>query len=79
MRAPNYDVDKYNVLLDNFKKSRKNVIHLAVYKELSILQPNGKIPVSLRCKLRKFCRTNINSSWGACKMPAQEIWNFLFK
>jgi len=79
MRAPHYNAEEYNRLLENFKNSRKNVVHLAVYKELSFLQPNQKIPVSLRCKLHKFCRTNSNSSWGACKLPAQEIWNFLFK
>lgn len=79
MRAPDYDVEEYNRLLEKFKASRKNVVHLAVYKELCFLQPNQKIPVSLRCKLRKFCRTNINSSWKACKEPAQEIWDFLFK
>ena len=79
MRASNYDIEEYNRLLENFKKSRKNVVNLAVYKELSLLQPNQKIPISLRCKLRKFCRTNNNSSWRACKLPAQEIWNFLFK
>jgi hypothetical protein len=79
MKAPSYDIDEYNALLENFKKSRQNVVHLAVYKELCLLQPDRKIPVSLRCKLRKFCRTNPSSSWGACKVPAQKIWDFLFK
>jgi hypothetical protein len=76
MRAPDYDVDTYNALLDEFKNSRKNVMLLTVYKELCLIKPNQNIPESLRYKLRKFCRTNSSSSWGACKRPAQEIWDF---
>jgi len=66
MRAPDYDVDTYNILLEEFKSSRKNVMLLTVYKELCLIKPNQKIPESLRRKLRKFCRTNSSSSWSAC-------------
>lgn len=79
MKATNFDVNEYNVLLDKFSKSRKNVEHLDVYKALQSVKPNGEIPSNVQDELKKYCDTNPSSSWGACKLPAQKIWNFLFK